>query len=252
MKNTLRWGLALSGGGARGIIHVGVLQAFENHGFVPSCIAGASMGAVVGGLYAGGMKPTRMLEILSSASFLKMFSIKTGKSGIFDLRLLREVMKNNLPATFEELEIPLFVSASNISRDEAVIFHTGPLYQAILASASIPVILPPVEINGDKYVDGGVIDNLPASACLPFADRILGVEVNAGKFVNKISNMKDVALEVFHIIVKRNSAFGLSHCDSTIRPHLGSTYGLLDFSKAEKLFEIGLVEGEKWLRENVR
>lgn len=251
MRNSLKWGLALSGGGARGIVHIGVLQSFDNHDFKPSCIAGTSMGAIVGGLYAGGMKPTDMIKALSSVSFLRMLSLLTRKSGILDMKILNRILEDNLPQTFEELDMPFFAAATNLTKDEIVIFHTGPLHRAITASASIPIIFPPVDIDGDKYVDGGLIDNLPATACKPHCDRVLGVALNHGTFAKKLESTREVALEVFHTLVKRNTREGLRNCDSIIRPYLDTKYGLLDFSRADELFEIGLIEGERWISDEM-
>lgn len=251
-KDNLKWGLSLSGGGARGIVHVGILQAFENHGFKPVCVSGTSMGAIVGALYAKGMKPREMMDLLSSKSFLQMFRFKASLSGLLEMSYLKEVMSKHLPETFEELEIPFFAAATNLTRYELRIFYSGPLYEAVVASASIPVLFAPVEIDGEKYVDGGVIDNLPVEVCRNYCDRILAVEVNLGKFSENLNNMRGVATEVFHIVVDRSSQNGLEKADAVIRPELDPSFKLLDFSRNEELFEIGLLEGERWIKTTFR
>lgn len=248
MVENLRWGLSLSGGGARGIVHVGVLQAFENHGFTPVCVSGTSMGAIVGALYAKGIKPKAMMEMLSSKGFLQMFRFKASFSGLLEMKYLKEVMSEHLPETFEELEIPFFAAATNLSRNELRIFSSGKLYEAVMASASIPVLFAPVEIDGEKYVDGGLIDNLPVEACKKYCDRVVAVEVNKGKFTENLKYMRGVAAEVFHIVVDRNSLNGLQKADAVIRPELDPSFKLLDFSRNAELYEIGLLEGERWIK----
>lgn len=248
IKDSLKWGLSLSGGGARGIVHVGILQAFENHDFKPVCVSGTSMGAIVGSLYASGMKPREMMDLLSSKGFLQMFRFRASLSGLLEMKYLKEVMQEHLPETFEELNLPFFAAATNLTRYELRIFDSGKLYDAVVASASIPVLFAPVEINGEKYVDGGVIDNLPVEVCRSFCDRVVAVEVNRGRFAENLENMRGVATEVFHIVVDRSSQNGIEKADAVIRPELDPSFKLLDFSRNEELFEIGLLEGERWLK----
>lgn len=250
MKNDVKWGLSLSGGGARGIIHIGVLQAFEEKGFKPVCVSGTSIGAIVGALYASGMKPEKMMELISDRGFLKMFSLKASFSGFLEMSYLKKVLQEHLPETFEELNLPFSAAATNLSRHESVIFNSGSLHQAIIASASIPVLFAPVDIDDEKYVDGGVIDNLPSAICRDHCDKVLGVEVNFGNFTPDLKNMKNVAIEVFYIMLNNNSLKGIEECDSLIRPKLNSEFQMLDFTKSEKLFNIGREEGLKWLELN--
>lgn len=250
MKTNKNWGFALSGGGARGIIHIGVLKAFDDAGFKPTCISGASMGAVVGALYAAGMKPDEMMDLISDRGFLKMFKLRASFSGFLEMSFLKKVLNANLPETFEELNIPLFVSATNLRTHDLATFHTGALAKTVLASVSIPILFAPVEIEDEKYVDGGIVNNLPAFACVNHCEHILGVEVNHGNFTNDLENMKNVAIEVFHIMVSKNSEQGIKECHSLIRPELTSEFQFLDFSKSQELFDIGVEEGRKWLKAN--
>lgn len=240
-------GIALSGGGARGIFHVGVLQALEEHGIRPACVSGTSIGAVVGALYAGGMKPEKMLELLSGKGFLNLFRIKPSLSGFLEMKYLKQVLQENLPERFEDLEIPLFICTTNLSKGKVKIFESGELRKCVLASASIPVVFEPVVIDGDKYVDGGVLNNLPASACADHCDYMLGVEVNRGKFTTNLKTMKNVALEVFHLVVNQNSFEGMKLCDGIIRPEMEPSFDILDFSKADKLYDLGYENGLHWV-----
>lgn len=241
-------GLALSGGGARGLLHVGVLQALDEHGIRPQCISGTSIGAVVGALYSAGMKPYEMLDLLSGKGFLNLFRLKPSFSGLLEMRYLKSVLDSRLPDTYEELKIPLYVCATNLSKGDEKIFHSGELRSTVVASASIPVVFEPVIINEEKYVDGGVLNNLPASALKGKCDMILGVEVNRGKFTKDLKTMKNVALEVFHLVVNKNSFEGMGLCDFVIRPELEASFDVFDFSKALKLFEKGYGYGMEWVK----
>ncbi|MEM9050483.1 MAG: patatin-like phospholipase family protein [Bacteroidota bacterium] len=243
-----KWGLALSGGGARGIAQVGVLQAIYETGLKPTCISGTSIGAIVGALFAAGMTPKDMLKLLSGKRFLNLFRLKPSLSGLLGMKYLEEVLQQYLPDTFEELEIPLHVFATNLSQGTCVDFHSGSVRNPVIASSSIPVLFQPVEIEGEKYVDGGVLNNLPAEACRSSCDYVLGVEVNKGKFTQNLNTMGHVALEVFYLVVNQNSHYGMQVCDHVIRPEMEASFDLLDFSKAQKLFDIGYEKGKIWVR----
>lgn len=245
-RTSREFSLALSGGGARGIIHIGVLSALDNCNLKPSCIAGTSMGAIVGSLYANGVSPKEMLSLLSGKSFLKMFSIRPSFSGFLRMEYLKKILKEKLPKNFEELEIPFFASTTNLSKHKNVVFSTGPLQKAVMASASIPVLFEPVEIDGDVFVDGGVTENLPASACKARSQYVLAVEVNYGMFNSNLSNIKNIAMEVFQITVLNNTKSGIDSSDGLIQPELGPEFQILDFSKSKQLFDIGFKEGLEW------
>jgi NTE family protein len=204
------------------------------------------MGAVVGALYASGMKPYEMLEIMSGKGFLNLFRLKPSLSGLLEMRYLNRVLESKTPERFEDLQIPLFICATNLSRGECKIFNSGRLRPCIAASASIPVVFEPVEIDGDKFVDGGVLNNLPASACKDQCDYILGVEVNRGKFTRNLKTMKHVALEVFHLVVNKNSHDGMRLCDGLIRPEMEPSFDIFDFGKARALFDLGYEQGCEW------
>ncbi len=242
-----KWGLALSGGGARGIIHVGVLQALDEAGIRPACIAGTSMGAIVGGLYAGGVKPKAMLEMLSKKSWYRMFGLKASFSGLLRLTYLQTVLEELLTDDFKELEMPFFVGTTNLTKRTYEVFASGSLHQAIMASASIPVIFAPVVIGESKYVDGGVINNVPSAACKGLCDKILGVDVNNVSSGGHVENMKSIAVEIFNIVVCNNSKEGLQGCDAIIRPDLGHRFDMLDFSKNIELYQIGYDSCKNWI-----
>jgi NTE family protein len=249
-ENSLNnFGIALSGGGARGIIHIGVLKALEESNLKPCCVAGTSIGAIVGAFYCSGVKPEKMLELISGKSFLRMFSIRPSFSGLLKMDYLEKILKEYVPENFEELNIPLYVCAANLSKHEVEVFHQGDVYTPIIASSSIPVLFEPVELKGNHYIDGGTIENLPSGVLRGKCDYILGVEVNRGKFTNNLNNIRSIAMEVFQLTVHNNTKAGMMASDGLIQPELDAKFKLLDFAKAPELFEIGYKEGMKWAKE---
>ncbi len=247
-SKTEGWGLALSGGGARGIIHIGVLQAFDEAGLRPACISGASMGAIVGSFYAAGVRPEEMLKLLKKKNWLSMFRIKASFSGFLELAYLRTILEKYVPNDFDSLEIPFYAGATNLTKHTYEVFHTGSVHQAVLASASIPILFVPVMIGDCRYVDAGVMNNVPSEVLVGKCDNILGVDVNNVVLNKPSDNIKTIATEVFHIVVQHNSAEGLSHCDAIISPQLGAEFDMLDFSKTDALYEIGYKEASEWIK----
>ena len=244
--------LALSGGGARGAIHVGVIQALVENNIKIDAIAGTSIGSIVGAFFCGGVPPEKMLEILKTQSFSKLFHFSWNKKGLLKMERLYKIMEDYLPAnSFEELKIPFYACVSNIDKGRHEIISTGNLHTAVAASASIPVIFEPVEINGDNYVDGGLFCNLPVK---PLTENnnsyILGVHVNNLKPPEEL-NFIAVAERVFTLVIFENARKYFEKCNYLINPFLEDDYGLLDFGNIEKLYTIGYNEGVKFI-ENLR
>jgi NTE family protein len=156
-------GVILSGGGARGFAHAGILKALNEAGIYPDVISGVSAGAIVGAFYADGFSPVEIFKIFSqNKKFFNYAKISVPKSGLFRTIGLEENLSENLRAkTFEDLKIPLFIAATNMNIGKIEYFNSGDLVDKIIASASIPVLFHPVEIEDNYYADGGVIDNFP-------------------------------------------------------------------------------------------
>ena len=243
-----QWALALSGGGARGIVHIGVLSVLDEYGLTPSRIAGTSVGAIVGALYAAGVAPAKMLELVGDKGFLDMFRVRPTRSKLFEMKFPKNVLNDFLPERFEDLRIPLVVCVTSLTSQRAIYLDTGDVKTAVLASACVPVLFAPVIVNGETCVDGGVLDNLPAEplADAGFGTNILGVEVNRGTFIHDNTTMRSIARDVFHLIVANNSHKGELHCRETIIPDL-SGFDIFDFTKAQELYDIGREVTKKWM-----
>jgi len=153
-------GLILSGGGARGIAHLGVLKSLLELGLNPSFIVGISAGAIMGALYSSGMKIDEILDIYKKEekSFKKL-SVYKNLNSKNKTEFLKSVFEKYLPVkTFEELNIKLYVLSTDIKSCERVIFSDGNLIKAILASSAIPFVFEPVKHKDYLLVDGGVLD----------------------------------------------------------------------------------------------
>ena len=178
MFGNKRVGLALSGGGARGFAHVGVLMAMEELGIVPDVIAGVSAGSIVAVLYASGMKAADIAKAFGEMSMGDLTEIAIPKNGFFKLTGLKDFLKKRIPvARIEELPMRAIVCATDFDNCRPVAFEEGPIGDCVAASCSIPIVFQPVKINGTTYVDGGVMRNLPAWAgCARQMRRAVGGE----------------------------------------------------------------------------
>lgn len=240
-----KFGIALSGGGARGILHIGVLEALRKYGMHPEIISGTSAGALVGVLYAAGLEPLQILELVKSAKMHKMIKWKVPSNGLFDMKKLQVLLEQHIPVDdFASLKKPFFCAVTNLNSGLPEIKSSGKLLQWVLASASIPVIFEPQIIDGTIYVDGGIFDNLPVGCIRNQCRFLIGVHVNHNGMENNISGFKAIAERTFRLAVAKNVEESLDRCDFIIDPPQTRKFNTFDFGKADEIFRIGFEETE--------
>lgn len=232
-------GIALSGGGARGISHLGVLKALEENGIKPEIISGTSAGAIIGGFYSAGFSPDDILTILIKTKMLTIFKPAFSWQGLLSMDKLSYILKDNLPASFEDLDKPLVVAATNLEEGKTQYFDQGELSKAILASSCLPVLFNPIEIEGVKYIDGGIMNNLPVEALINKVETIISVGCNPISKKSQFSSFKDVMERSSLLAINENTlkSKGLSHL--FIEPEKLSQFSGFDLSKAKEIFETG-------------
>ena len=247
---TYKFGIALSGGGARGIVHIGVLEALHKYGIRPEIISGASMGALVGVFYAAGFEPRQILELVKTNKTMKLFKWQLPSSGLIDLKKLQSILEKHIGIDdFSALTKPFYCSVVNLNSGHSEIKSSGKLFQWVLASASIPVIFEPQIIDGVSYVDGGLLNNLPVD-CIRHQCRIMiGVHVNHNGPEDNITGIKAVAERTFRLAVGQNVRDSLAKCDFVIDPPETRRFNTFDFKKADEIFQIGFEETEKRILE---
>lgn len=203
-----RVGISLSGGGAKGIAHLGVLQALEECGFKPQVIAGVSAGAIIGALYADGKSPKEICQFFKDSSFFKFVKIVVPKKGVMSTERFYNLLDGFLTAkTFEELQMPLTINATELIEGKNVYFNSGSLVDKIVASSSVPIFLTPKEMEGKVYVDGGIFCNMPAKVIRQECDILFGVHVNPIVTEGSIDGMMDVMERVYRREKTRKSYF---------------------------------------------
>jgi NTE family protein len=220
-------GLALSGGAARGIAHVGVLQALAENQIPIDFIAGTSAGALVGGAFASGM-PLPELEALGRRlRWRDVGRMTMSRSGVQSNERLEAYLRTHLPKTrFEELAIPFAAVATELSTGKAVILKdTGDIPFAIRASCAIPGwYLPVIDDQGRQLVDGGLVANIPVSIARSLgADLVIAVDVNAdgAKFLGSSLSIISVVIQSMLVVQRVAAQAQLELADLIIRPHVG-------------------------------
>ena len=243
-------GLVLSGGGARGFAHLGVIEALNESGIYPDVISGTSAGAIVGVLYADGYSPKEILNLMNSGSRLDFMRPALPREGLLQINGIIKILKTSLRSkNFEELKIPMFVTATDLNNGKAVYFSKGNLYDPIVASASIPVLFQPVKIDGISYVDGGVLDNLPLRPIENKCAILIGSFVNPVGYMEKISGLINIAERTFMLSMSKEIFEKAKKFDLFIAPLELRNYKFLDPEKAQELFEVGYNATKEKLKE---
>jgi len=246
-------GIALSGGGARGIAHLGVLAALHKHGIEPEVVSGTSMGAIVGCFYAAGMKPSTILEEIKREKLSKFLSWSLPGDGFFDLEHIEELMARHIGTNdFKALQKPLYVSVSNLQSGKNEIISEGALFDYVIASACIPIIFKPRIINNYSYVDGGMLNNLPVLAIKNICKHVIGVHVNHSGPLEKINGMKEIAERCLRLVVETNIRENVEACDIFIQPEKVKNFNTFDFRKADELYKVGFEYCEAMMPEIIQ
>lgn len=237
-----RIGLALSGGGAKGFSHIGVLMAFESFGIKPEILSGVSAGSIAATLYGAGLSPKDIMECFAETSKFGDFSEwSLLRGGLFRLSKFGQLLESWLPVkNLEDMKIPTVVCATDLDKGKSIGWSKGEIIPRVIASCSIPIIFQPVEINGVHYVDGGVLRNLPAWSIRKFCKTLYGVNcapLQAGyRFKNSVF---DIALRTYRLMSKANTLQDLNLCDHIITIPQRANFGTFELSVMREVVKNG-------------
>ncbi|MCC3144620.1 patatin-like phospholipase family protein [Halanaerobium sp. Z-7514] len=233
-------GIVLAGGGARGFAHLGVLKALEEKGIRADLISAVSAGSIVGAFIAAGKKPEEIMEIMKENDFFDYAKVTLPINGLMSLDNLNKNLEEHLEAEkISELKIPLYIAASNLVTGKIKYFKEGDLSKIVQASSSIPVLFSPVEIEGDLYVDGGLLDNLPVEPLKDQSDLIIAINIMPIEKTRKLDNLVEIAVRTFQLSVNRDQEKIKNAVDLFIEPEGLEEYHILDTKHADKLFDLG-------------
>ena len=270
-KYKTNWALVLSGGGARGLAHIGVLKGLKQAGFCkPSLVVGTSMGAIVGGLYACGSSPARLeqfiIEEFKIADYLDSFVFRingpvgkviqtgqalaslAGRPGIDPgqrvMELLEKLSENR---NFEDTEIPFLCNAVDLVSGNEVVFRSGPVASGMRASMSLPVLFEPFLYRGMCLVDGGLLNNMPVSVARTEGDlKVLAVDVNNFSQM-KYEDLRNGPQIIFRSIECALHAQEVNKKPADLTIEISVDVDLFSFFKQKELINLG----EKAVKDNL-
>ena len=239
-------GLVLSGGGALGFAHIGALQALEEHGVKPDFISGSSMGAIIGAIYCAGYSPAKIMRIIQAEKLYKLDKLMSPnlnfkQKGLSSHATLRATLKELIPHDcFDSLEIPFAVCVTNITSGIYEYYYSGKgIVEYVVASASIPGVFDPVVIKNTTYVDGGVLNNLPAEILhQKGCNYIIGVDVLPFLPVEKKSIL-DITLWSIRLMQHSNTQNGIKYCNWLIESNAIEKYNEFEFDKYKEIYQYG-------------
>ena len=239
-------GLALSGGGALGFAHIGAIQALEEHGVKPDFISGSSMGAIIGAIYCAGYSPAKIMRIIQAEKLYKLDKLMSPnlnfkQKGLSSHATLRATLKELIPHDcFDSLEIPFAVCVTNITSGTYEYYYSGKgIVEYVVASASIPGVFDPVMIKNTTYVDGGVLNNLPAEILhQKGCDYIIGVDVLPFLPIEKKSIL-DITLWSIRLMQHSNTQNGIKYCNWLIESNAIEKYNEFEFDKYKEIYQYG-------------
>lgn len=234
-------GLALGGGAARGIAHVGVLKAIEEQHIDIACISGTSVGALVGSYYAFGQPVDQIMSIGSTLNLTKMINLTLKKGGLFSTNAIGQMVRRDLgDRNIEDANIPLAICATDIETGEQVLFQEGNLADAICASMAVPGLFVPVVVKGQTLVDGGIVENVPVSALETMGAGILvAVSLTHSELQSKPADMMDVVSNAIDIAIGLSTRQQLKKADIVISLKLGQYSRTNNHGRTEELFKLG-------------
>lgn len=255
-------GLTLSGGGAKCMAQIGLLQYLKEQGVEPDIVAGTSGGAIVGALHNAGYAPEEILHFFVSTRMFGLKNLSFNTLGLIDSEKIAKHLIPYFPEdSFESLNKPLYVVATDLNRAQQQVFNSGPLIQALAASSAYPGMFTPVKWQDSIYADGGIVNNYPSDLIHDQCRHHIGMHLAPvmSKSSEYFANMFDVLDRVFHIFgaVRLSANIHLPEVSLTpegierysafmVKPeHLKSIYEI-GYNYTTKYFES---KGAKWLKE---
>ncbi|HEV3413345.1 MAG TPA: patatin-like phospholipase family protein [Puia sp.] len=232
--------LCLSGGGARGMTHLGVLQHLHENGYQIQAVSGTSAGAIIGVFIADGFHPAEIGELILTN--IKRLPVNRHhlKQGLLNINFLRDLVRNNLRTKrIEDLPIPFFANATNYATGRGATFTTGEILDVVIASASIPIVFPPVMIEGVPYVDGGLSCNFNVSPLKKYAFPIVGVFVNPLVPYDPTASIIAQSDRAIHLTLREMILDNIPLCDVYLEPPELKKFTVLNVKSLAVIRDIG-------------
>ncbi|MBU2907227.1 patatin-like phospholipase family protein [Arenibacter algicola] len=243
-------GLVLSGGGLKGMAHIGIIKALNERDIYPDIMSGVSAGAIVGALYANGTNPMNMLDFFKETPLFKYNLFSINKPGLFDTEKYYLFFSKYFDKdTFDVLEKELFVTATDLQSGVPKVFSSGELIRPLLASAALPPVFNPVTIDGRLYADGGIMNNFPLEPLANKVDYIIGCYTSGMQEIAKsvLKSPLQLANRINRLMLHANSREKLCATDILFRPKDLEYIKVLDKKGIDKAYMIGYDHASRYL-----
>lgn len=248
MKNI---GIALSGGGARGIGHLGMLKALDEVGIKPEILSGTSAGSIVGSLYSYGYSPDEILGFVKATSVFSSLRPSLSFKGLMNIDSLGEIIRKYIPEDdFSSLKIPLTITATDVVKGNTAYITSGSVSEAIMASSCIPVFFNPVKRDEQVLVDGGILDNLPASIIRKKCRFLFGLHTNPISSDFEVKYVKSIIERSLLMAINGNTIKSKEFCDVIIEPPSMGKFSGFDLKKADEMVEVAYHYTKKFIEKN--
>lgn len=240
--------LTLSGGGARGAAHIGVIRALEEEGITIDQIAGVSAGSIVAMLASARQTADEMMLFIREFSLYNMLHLGLPSLGVTDLVKMKEHLATVVPDNdFSGLKIPFFIGVTNLNTGQGEIHSSGPLHDLISASCAIPFVFKPEPIGEFLYADGGITNNMVVEPLRQPDAMVLGVNVIPQMTIptDKIDSMYAVLKRTFNLSVMANTRHSVEQCGHIIHPIQTDEFGVFDTDHLDTLHDLGYAEAKR-------
>lgn len=248
MAPKVKIGLALGGGFARGIAHIGVLQALNAYGIPVDLVAGTSAGSLVGSMFCAGLDPWLMERVAEQMNWRALVRLRLRRDGLLDAEgLERFVLGNVGDLSFDELKIPFTATATDLATGGEVLLNSGRVATAVRASCAFPGIFLPVRVGQHTLVDGGLVHPVPAGVVRRMgADVVIAVELNnKERSENKPPrNLLHIMLYSLALVQRPHIAQSLAEADAVIQPDLGA-FSVIELERVADLVKAGRESAEQ-------
>lgn len=248
----MKLGLVLSGGGARGVAHLGIIQALEEEGLTFNMVSGASAGALVGAFYCAGYRPEEILEIAQRTNFLLAIRPAFTWRSLLNIEKGAEELRKYFPEDqFSALEKPLFVTTTDISKGKIKVYKKGQLIKPILASCAIPVVFDPIRIGTRTLVDGGILDNLPVKPIKKSCDKTIALHCNPIDKNYPVGNWRDLMERSMMLTATSLVHTKKKQADIFMEPPGLSCFKVFDFKRLREIYDFGYQYAQSAIKNGV-
>lgn len=234
-------GITLSGGGFKGVAHLGVLQFMKELGIELDAVSGASAGALVGAFIAEGYSPQQILQFTKEERFFNYSDVSVKNGGLFNPVIFEKIIQKYIPHdSFEELKIPLYVSVTDLTNANPLVFNTGSLSFAVKSSCCFPLVFQLVPYVDNSYLcDGGLLNNFPVEQIRASCNKLIGINVNSLDKEEGKLGYKEIIGRIIRITTSKVAVDSKADCDVYLQPDKLDRYHTFDTKKIDEIYQLG-------------